>query len=156
MDPGTAGSTLLNVAWVSSANLPDLVPSNNVDSVSVTVESADLFVMPSLFEPCGLTQMQAMVCGTIPVVTDVGGLRDTVTDTDRFPRSGNGFVARRPDPMSLLDAVHRAARGWSNRRRRHAVQRRGMSADWSWAGPAECYLDLYEDAASVLAHARHR
>lgn len=111
----------------------------------LVVAGSDLLLVPSRFEPCGLTQMQAMTCGTLPVVTNVGGLRDTVTDTDRAPRLGTGFVADRPTSMSLLDAVHRAARGWANPRRRTAVQRRGMLADWSWATPAQHYLDLYDE-----------
>jgi len=107
------------------------------------VAGSDLFLMPSRFEPCGLTQMQAMTCGTIPVVNGVGGLRDTVVDTDSNPRAGTGFVARQPTSLDLLDALHRAAKGWGNPRRRAAVQRRGMTSDWSWAKPAKRYNELY-------------
>ena len=107
------------------------------------VGGSDLLLMPSRFEPCGLTQLQAMTCGTIPVVTAVGGLRDTVVDTDACPRRGTGFVADRPTSLDLLNALHRACRGWSNSRRRAAVQRRGMTADWSWTKPARQYLELY-------------
>ncbi len=107
------------------------------------VGGSDLLLMPSRFEPCGLTQLQAMTCGTIPVVTAVGGLRDTVVDTDTCPRRGTGFVADRATSLDLLNALHRACRGWSNPRRRAAVQRRGMTADWSWTKPARQYLDLY-------------
>ncbi len=89
--------------------------------------------------------MQAMTCGTIPVVSAVGGLRDTVIDTDTNPRLGTGFVAARPSSLDLLNALHRACRGWANPRRRAAVQRRGMTADWSWAKPAARYLGLYRD-----------
>ncbi len=116
------------------------------------VAGSDLFLVPSRFEPCGLTQMQAMTCGTIPVVTGVGGLRDTVIDTDSRRRAGTGFVAAEPTPLAILDALHRAARGWSTARRRQAIQRRGMTADWSWAGPARRYLSVYEDAISTQAH----
>ncbi len=107
------------------------------------VGGSDLLLMPSRFEPCGLTQLQAMTCGTIPVVTAVGGLRDTVVDTDACPRRGSGFVAGRATSLDLLNALHRACRGWSNPRRRAAVQRRGMTADWSWSKPARQYLELY-------------
>jgi len=112
----------------------------------LVVAGSDLLLMPSRFEPCGLTQMQAMTCGTIPVVTGVGGLRDTVTDTDRNPRSGTGFVAAEATSIALLDTIHRAARGWANTRRRASVQRRGMTADWSWAEPARQYVSLYESS----------
>ena len=104
---------------------------------------ADLYLMPSRFEPCGLAQMQAMAYGTIPVVTDVGGLHDTVTDADH-DALGNGFVAYRVDAVGVLDALHRAARAWKDRRRRTQIIRRGMRADWSWTEPARAYRTLYE------------
>ncbi|MFN8639970.1 MAG: glycogen synthase [Dehalococcoidia bacterium] len=120
----------------------------------------DLLLMPSRFEPCGLTQMQAMAYGAIPVVTPVGGLLDTVSDDDRarwsrltsslagsdrdHPRPGNGFVAARVDAPSVLDALTRAVRAWREPRRRHALQLRGMQHDWSWREPAREYLRLYE------------
>jgi starch synthase len=118
-------------------------PGYDEAQAHLIVGGSDLFLVPSRFEPCGLTQMQAMTCGTIPVVTNVGGLRDTVIDTDRNPKTGTGFVAAQPTALALIDAVHRAARGWSNPRRRAAVQRRGMTADWSWAKPAKQYVGLY-------------
>ena len=125
------------------------------DTAHLVVAGSDLFLVPSRFEPCGLTQMQAMTCGTIPVVSAVGGLRDTVIDTDADPRAGTGYVARRPGAMELLDALHRATNGWRNVRRRAAVQRRGMTADWSWAIPAKGYHRQYQkaldDRASVEA-----
>ena len=120
-------------------------PGYDETMAHLIVGGSDLFLVPSRFEPCGLTQMQAMTCGTIPVVTNVGGLRDTVIDTDRNPKTGNGFVAAQPTALALIDAVHRAARGWSNPRRRAAVQRRGMTADWSWAKPAKQYVGLYNN-----------
>lgn len=104
---------------------------------------ADLLLMPSRFEPCGLAQMQAMAYGTIPVVTDVGGLRDTVVDADRDPENGTGFVSPSVDAAGIVDAIHRAARGWNSTKRRSAMRYRGMSTDWSWAGPATTYVDLY-------------
>lgn len=104
---------------------------------------SDLLLMPSRFEPCGLAQMQAMRYGTIPVVTDVGGLHDTVTDADR-EATGTGFVAAEPTQLPVLDAVHRAVRASRHRQRRDAIRRRGMAIDWSWNGPARRYLDVYE------------
>ena len=105
---------------------------------------ADLFTMPSRFEPCGLAQMQAMAYGTLPVVTDVGGLHDTVIDDDRNRGDGNGFVCRSVDGVSLVDGLHRATRAWRQPARRRALQRRGMSVDWSWRAPARQHIDLYE------------
>jgi starch synthase len=110
---------------------------------------ADLLFVPSRFEPCGLTQMQAMRLGTIPIVTAVGGLADTVVDADLDARLGNGFVARQADTLHALDALHRAVRAIGEPERRHAIQRRGMSADWSWAPQAERYADVYRDLLSA-------
>ena len=107
---------------------------------------ADLFVMPSRFEPCGLTQMQAMRYGTIPVVTAVGGLVDTVPDADEH-RDGLGFVAREPRPEHILAAMFRAVRRVAGKRRRTALQKRMMAVDWSWQRPARRYADLYRELA---------
>lgn len=112
----------------------------------------DLLLMPSRFEPCGLTQMQAMRYGTIPVVTDVGGLRDTVLDADALRRAGTGFVAKTVETSAVLAALQRAVRGWSSIRRRRAVQRRGMSSDWSWREPATRHVEMYQ--AVRLRHGR--
>lgn len=107
---------------------------------------ADLYLMPSRFEPCGLTQMQAMRYGAIPIVTAVGGLVDTVIDAD-LDRIGTGFVAGRVASEDLLAAMFRAARRVRDRRRRVAVQRRMMAIDWSWARPAGDYLAMYRALA---------
>ena len=107
---------------------------------------ADLFCMPSRFEPCGLAQMQAMRYGTIPVVTPVGGLVDTVVDADLDPKNGTGFVALTIDSLGMLDALHRATRAWHVRRRRTGIQKRGMAVDWSWDVPTQQHLAAYGDA----------
>ena len=106
---------------------------------------SDLFLMPSRFEPCGLAQMQAMAYGSLPVVTDVGGLHDTVTDADRHRSAGTGFVSGSVDDGGVVDALHRGVRAARNTRRRDAIRRRGMSQDWSWATPAAQHLELYGD-----------
>lgn len=103
----------------------------------------DLLLMPSRFEPCGLAQMQAMRYGTLPVVTDVGGLHDTVVDLDEDPASGTGWRAAAADTTAFGEALTRAARGWRSPAVRVPAQRRGMTTDWSWADPAAAYRDLY-------------
>jgi starch synthase len=108
---------------------------------------ADCYVMPSRFEPCGLAQMQAMAYGTVPVVTDVGGLHDTVTDFTRSPSTGNGFVSKQVSTAGLVDAMHRAAGAFAIPSVWKDVQARGMASDWSWATPAGQYLSMY---ASLL------
>ncbi|MGI9529671.1 MAG: glycogen synthase [Acidimicrobiia bacterium] len=106
---------------------------------------ADLLLVPSRFEPCGLSQMQAMAYGTIPVVTSVGGLVDTVIDADVYRKEGNGFVAGSVDTAGIVDALHRAVRAWKQPRRRAAIQRRGMARDWSWTKPAKEHIEVYRD-----------
>lgn len=105
---------------------------------------SDLFLMPSRFEPCGLAQMQAMAYGTIPVVTGVGGLKDTVRDADDDERHGTGFVSDRADTSGVVDALHRAVRAWYDPAERSAIQQRGMRSDWSWSHPAQAHIELYE------------
>jgi starch synthase len=106
---------------------------------------ADLYLMPSRFEPCGLTQMQAMRYGAIPVVTAVGGLVDTVIDLDLDPRNGTGAVASGVDAVAVLAAIFRVVRRISDPRRRERIQRRIMSIDWSWSQPAQKYVTIYRD-----------
>jgi starch synthase len=111
---------------------------------------ADMFVMPSRFEPCGLTQMQAMRYGTVPVVTAVGGLVDTVPDVDQRA-DGLGFVAAAPTSVDLLAALFRAARTIAKKAPRAALQKRMMKIDWSWVGPAQHYADLYRELVDATA-----
>ena len=104
----------------------------------------DALLMPSRFEPCGLAQMQAMAYGTLPIVTPVGGLLDTVIDADDWPSSGTGIVAAGTDVAAVVDALHRAVRAWRHPRRRRAIQRRGMARDWSWREPARAFEAIYD------------
>jgi starch synthase len=112
----------------------------------------DLFLMPSRFEPCGLAQMQAMRYGTIPIVTDVGGLHDTVLDIDLDPVLGTGAVAASPTALDVLDALHRGVRAVGNQRRRDAMRRRAMAIDWSWAAPAHAHVMHYERLIAQRNH----
>lgn len=109
---------------------------------------ADFVAMPSRFEPCGLAQMQAMRYGAIPIVTPVGGLRDTVIDADADPENGNGFIAKTVDVAGMVDALHRAVAAVRVKKRRDGLQRKAMAIDWSWEEPKQQYLDLYR---SVIA-----
>jgi starch synthase len=104
---------------------------------------ADVFLMPSRFEPCGLAQMQSMRYGTLPLVTNVGGLHDTVIDVDDAPTRGTGIVAPQPTSVALMDGLHRIVKACSQPRRRAAMQRRGMAIDWSWKRPAATHIDWY-------------
>ena len=106
------------------------------------IAAGDLFLMPSRFEPCGLTQMQAMRYGTIPIVTPVGGLVDTVVDLDAHPRVGRGFVMNDISSTALVSAVHRAVRKCKGTQLNN-IRTRIMSIDWSWDAPAKEFIKIY-------------
>jgi starch synthase len=106
---------------------------------------SDFFVMPSLFEPCGLNQMYSQVYGTPPIVSRVGGLADTVTDADANPSSGTGLMCA-PNAASLADALARSLVLFADQPRYAAVQQRGMARDFSWSKAAVDYEKLYRDA----------
>ncbi len=103
---------------------------------------ADLFLMPSRFEPCGLNQLYSLRYGTVPVVRRVGGLADTVEDFDGW-RRGTGFTFTDYDHRAMLTAVRRALELFRDRRAWHAMMRRGMELDHSWSRSAERYRELY-------------
>ncbi len=106
---------------------------------------ADLFLMPSRFEPCGLSQMISMRYGTLPVVRETGGLRDTVTSYNEFTGEGTGFYFRNPFACELLDVVHLAVQ--LRKKNPEAFSRlvlQAMSQDFSFRRSAERYAELYE------------
>jgi starch synthase len=103
---------------------------------------ADLFLMPSRFEPCGLNQMYSLRYGTPPIVHATGGLADTVIDAAQA-RCGNGFVFSPPTPDALINSIRRAVALWRNTRRWQALQRRAMKADFSWDAAVRQYTDIY-------------
>jgi len=114
------------------------------------IAGSDLLLVPSRFEPCGLTPMEAMSCGTIPVVTPVGGLRDSVIDASGHATKGNGFIAPASDAVGVSLALSRAVRSWSEPARRIAIQRAGMLSDWSWRTPVRAYLDVYDEVCTPV------
>jgi starch synthase len=111
--------------------------------------SADMFLMPSFVEPCGLGQMIAMRYGSVPVVRETGGLADTVTDQTREPGQGTGFVFQEKWAEGCIDALRRALEVYQERDTWHALQMRGMASDFSWTASAEEYVDLYHRALAV-------
>jgi len=104
---------------------------------------ADLFLMPSRYEPCGLNQMYSLKYGTIPVVRATGGLADTVEDFDPRTGKGNGFVFLEPEPKAFLDAIRRALRTYARKEVWDALVVRAMESDFSWDRSARQYLALY-------------
>jgi starch synthase len=109
---------------------------------------ADLFLMPSRFEPCGLNQMYSLRYGTLPIVRHVGGLADTVTDAEASKGRPNGFVFEEYRPEALLATVRRALAMFPDRERWRALQTAGMTEDHSWDRSAGEYVKIYERAAS--------
>jgi starch synthase len=107
---------------------------------------ADLFLMPSRFEPCGLNQMYSLRYGTPPVARGVGGLVDTVEDYDGW-RSGTGFLFGPLDPAALVVATRRALEVWRDVRAWRGIQERGMAIDFSWGRSAERYEALFRGLA---------
>jgi len=104
--------------------------------------AADIFVMPSRFEPCGLNQLYSLRYGTPPVVRGTGGLADTVIDA-ADEKHGNGFVFGPPTAAALLDALQRAITAWHDPERWRKLQKRGMARDSSWEAAARQYVELY-------------
>lgn len=106
--------------------------------------AADMFLMPSKFEPCGLSQIIAMRYGTLPIVRETGGLKDTVIPYNEFTGEGTGFSFSNFNGDEMADAVFRAARlFWDNRDAWNQLVTQAMSQDFSWTRSADKYLDLY-------------
>lgn len=106
--------------------------------------AADMFLMPSKFEPCGLSQIIAMRYGTLPIVRETGGLKDTVIPYNEFTGEGTGFSFSNFNGDEMGDAVFRAARlFWDNREAWNQLVTQAMSQDFSWTRSADKYLDLY-------------
>jgi len=112
------------------------------------IAGADVILVPSRFEPCGLTQLYGLRYGAVPLVRQVGGLADTVIDADTDAARGTGFAFRAAAPADLENAVHRAVAAWRDPGRWQAVVARGMAEDHSWSDAAAHYAALYR---SLLA-----
>jgi starch synthase len=106
--------------------------------------AADYFLMPSLFEPCGLNQMYSLAYGTIPIVSEVGGLHDTVRDADAIPATGTGLT-HAPTAGGMRDALHRSLALFADQPRHAAIQSRAMATDNSWPNAAKNYERLYTE-----------
>lgn len=123
---------------------------------------ADVFLMPSRFEPCGLNQMYSQAYGTPPIVAPVGGLLDSVTDAVADPDHGTGFVMSACDPAGLEQALERAQRLWREPAAWRRIQANGMARHFGWEDSALEYLEVYQrallqarsDAAGPLSPAR--
>ncbi len=112
---------------------------------------ADIFLMPSAFEPCGLSQMIALRYGTVPVVRETGGLRDTVLSYNEFTGEGNGFTFFNYNAHDMLHVIQRALHFYHDQKEVWAkLQHRGMTADFSWLHSSGRYLELYRKLLPAL------
>jgi starch synthase len=116
------------------------------EAMSHLIEAgSDFFLMPSLFEPCGLNQMYSQLYGTVPIVSRVGGLIDTVVDAYADPLDGTGLMAP-PTAPGLREALERSLRLFSDKPRMAAVRQRGMARQFGWGSTATSYEKLYQDS----------
>jgi starch synthase len=121
------------------------------DRLAHRIEAAsDFFLMPSRYEPCGLSQLYALRYGAVPIVTRTGGLADTVHELSQD--GGTGIFIDHPCPAAILEAVKRAVHLWTNERNRFAaVQRTAMKERFTWDAAAKQYLSVYAKALKRLA-----
>ena len=138
--------------WTSlSHRLPDRVAARigfDERFAHLIEGGADLFLMPSRYEPCGLNQMYSLRYGTIPIVFATGGLEDTVEDADVSPRRGTGFKFDQFTTDGLVDGVERALTAFQKPARWRQIQRRAMACDFSWDVSAREYVKVYREAAA--------
>ncbi len=112
---------------------------------------ADMFLMPSRYEPCGLNQIYSLKYGTVPIVRATGGLDDTIEEWDAKKGTGTGFKFAGFDPEDLLAEIDRAIEAFRDKKSWTRLMRNGMARDYSWAGPAKEYVRVYEEAAQRRA-----
>lgn len=118
----------------------------NNELAHLITAGADMFLMPSRYEPCGLNQMYSLNYGTVPIVRKTGGLADTVKDYHEYYEKGNGFSFNDFTPYALYLTVRRALDMFQNKKIWRAMMKRGMAEDFSWNASAKRYLELYEKA----------
>jgi starch synthase len=116
----------------------------NDDLAHLIEGGADIFLMPSRYEPCGLNQMYSLKYGTVPVVRKTGGLADTVVKFNEKTKEGNGFMFDKYDPKEFLKEIKRAVKVFKDRDIWLKIMKTGMKSDFSWDSSAKKYIDLYK------------
>ena len=130
--------------WKYKGRVSSSIYYNN-DRAHRIYGSCDAFLMPSLFEPCGLSQLMSMRYGTIPIVRETGGLNDTVEPYNEYESTGTGFSFRNYNAHEMLDAVRYAKNVYYNNKREwNKIVDRAMARDFSWSGSARKYEELYD------------
>ena len=118
------------------------------DALAHKIEAgADMFLMPSLYEPCGLNQIYSLKYGTVPIVRATGGLDDTIEEWDAKKGTGTGFKFEGFDAKDLLVEIDRAIEAFHDKKGWTRLMRNGMACDYCWSGPAKEYARVYEEAA---------
>jgi starch synthase len=112
------------------------------------IAGSDIFLMPSRFEPCGLTQLYSLRYGTVPVVTPVGGLSDTVEPYKPRSEKGTGFIIPNPSARALVQTIKLAIKSYEDPKTWARIQKNGMKKDFSWEVSAKKYVQLYHKCAS--------
>ena len=117
------------------------------DALAHKIEAgADMFLMPSRYEPCGLNQIYSLKYGTVPIVRATGGLDDTIEEWDAVKGTGTGFKFEGFDPQDLLVEIDRALEAFRDIKGWARLMRNGMARDYCWSGPAKEYVRVYEEA----------
>lgn len=115
------------------------------DEIAHLIEGgADIFLMPSKYEPCGLNQMYSLIYGTVPLVRETGGLADTVIRYNEKTEEGNGFIFKPYEASALLKELKRALKIFQDKKTWTKIMRNGMKSDFSWTSSAKKYVDLYK------------
>ncbi len=144
---GMGDSRYVNLFSWAEQNYPGRVAARFVMDHTLAHKiyaGADMFLMPSQFEPCGLSQMIAMRYGTVPIVRETGGLRDTVLSYNEYTGDGNGFTFFNYNAHDMLHVIQRALHYyWNKKDVWELLQDRGMKADYSWKASSEKYLQIY-------------
>lgn len=147
---GTGDPYLAQQLSIINAKIPKkFVFINSYDETlaHMTEAASDFFLMPSLYEPCGLNQMYSMAYGALPIVRSVGGLRDTVNDYDHDPRDATGFKFEKPESIDLLSTMRRALLFFLQEPEEYRrVQINAMHTKYYWTKSAEQYIKMYKDA----------
>lgn len=150
---GTGDTRYENMFRYYANRFPNKVSANIMYSEELShmiYAGSDALLIPSAFEPCGLTQLISLRYGTVPIVHEVGGLRDTVTPYNQFNESGTGFSFKDYSSDALMDRINHA--NWVYYEKPaswHKMQRRGMKEDWSWKNSSEIYDHLYSEIYSM-------
>lgn len=118
-----------------------LFPGYDEETAHLLMAGADILLMPSVFEPCGLNQLYALAYGTVPVVHKTGGLADTITDYNAKKGTGNGFLFAQYTPEAMLEALQRAIALYRDEEKWEMLQQSIMAEDHSWKASAEEYVD---------------